>query len=410
VIEAADLSTTRTVKVVTDARRALLAQVPTVHLHTSFMAALGLPDFTLATLSDSATGKACSVWTIGNSDEHWDGCPTPWHRSVRVSESAWRALGTSVPLRSNRAITLTFPVTRLPIKGVLAEQLIDDNEVGLHRDDAARLGIGEWAVLNYNGVPAVCRVRRLSSAADLGFVRLTLYGRVLLGVPSWSAGLRPEIMLSAYPADRRGKLLLVAPPPWEPPPAQRVTGTLGVWTDQIITSVLRAPGAVLRTVEASPGEDQALTVRLPPEWFSLLGTTPGRQVYVEWGPGNRAVATALATTQTAGNADEFPDLQIVGDRLAHATALPAFAQIRTGAPTRATLGIPRITVVTVRRRVLPLIIGRLNELIVPVTGLLIGIAASVHLRAWVLVLGVVIILVLLLAPLRVRRPDPRRFP
>ena len=408
VIEAADSANTRTIEVVTDARRPLLAQVPTVHLHTSLMMALGISDFTLGSLSDQATGKSCGVWAVGNSDESWSDCPTPWHRSVRVSASAWRALGTGQPLRSNRQVALSFPFTRLPVKGVLAEQLIADNEVGLHHDDAARLGIRQWVVVNYSGIPAVCRVRRLDSGADLGFVRLTLYGRVLLGVPSWSPGLRPEISVSPYPADECDRPLLIAPPPWTPSPIQRAAGVVGTWSDRIFTSVLRAPSAVLRTIEATPGEDQALTVRLPADMFPLLGTSPGRQVYVEWGPGNRAIATALTGTPADPRADELPDFQIVGDRLAHAPALPAATQIRIGAATRATLGIPRITVVTVRRRVLPLIVGRLNELIIPVTGLFIGIAASVRLRAWVLVLGVVIILALLLAPLRMRRPDLRR--
>jgi hypothetical protein len=288
----------------------------------------------------------------------------------------------------------------------LAEQLISDNEVGLHRDDMARLGIRAWAFLNYNGVPAVCRVRRLNSDTDLGFVRLPLYERVLMGIPSWSPGLRPEVLISAFPVDERGRPRLIAPLPWEPTRVRRASSAVGTWTDRIMTSVLRAPGTVLRTIEATPGEDQALTVRLPAELFPLLGTAPGRQVYVEWGPGNRAVATALPTHSATD--DELPDFQIVGDRLVHATSLPSFAQVRIGAATRATLGIPRIAVVTVRRRVVPLIVERLNELIVPVTGLLIGIAARVHLRAWVLVLGVAIILTLLLAPLRMRRPDLRR--
>jgi hypothetical protein len=410
VIESAAPSslTTRTIELVTDARQPLLAQVPTVHLHASLMAALGLFDFTLATLSEGTTGKACSVWVVGNSDEHWRGCPTPWHRSVRISASAWRALGTGEPLRSTRQVKLSVPVTRLPIKGVMIEQLIGDNEVGLHHDDAARLGIGRWAVLNYNGVPAVSRVRRLSSPADLGFVRLTLYGRVLLEVPSWAPGLRPEILVSAYPVDTRGRPLLPAPAPWIATPSRRAAVAAGMWMDRIMTSALRAPGAVLRCIEATPGEDQALTVRLPTALFALLGTSPGRQVYVEWGPGNRAVATALEATPGAVNTGELPDFQIIGDRPAHVTPLPAFAQISIGAATRATLGIPRIAVVTVRRRVLPLVIGRLNELIVPVTGLFIGIAARVHLRVWILAIGIPVIIMLLLAPLRVRMPDLRR--
>jgi len=406
VIKAADSSSIRTVEFVTDARQPLMAQVPTVHLHSSTMAALGLSDFTLSTIQDGESGRTCTVWVVGNSEPLWDDCPTPWHRTIRVSASAWRALGTGQPVRSGRSTVLSYPAARLPVKGVLAEQLIADDEIGLHYDDVVRLGIGQWVVVNYNGVPAACRVRRLRSSADLGFVRLPLYTRTLLGIPSWSPGLRPEVLIAAFPVTERGAPLLIAPVLWKPARAQRITGTIGTFTDRITTWMLRAPSTVLRTVEATPGEDQGLTVRLPAELFPLLGTSPGRQVYVEWGPRNRSIATALAMGQETEH--DLPDFQIVGDRLAHATALPSFAQVRVGATTRATLGVPRIAVVSVRRRVVPLIIGRLNELIIPVTGLSLGIAARVHLRLWVLVIGIAAVLILLLAPLRVRRADLRR--
>lgn len=372
-------SPTRTIEVVTDARQPLLAQVPTVHMHSATMAAQRLSDFTLVTVTERGAGRTCAAWLVGNAGDQWDTCPTPWHRTVRLSQSAWRALGRSA--ESGVDLVLGVSSARLPIRGALAEQMIADNEVGIHREDAARLAIGEWAILNYSGIPAVCRVRLLDSPADRGFVRLPLYGRLLLGVSSSATGLRPEIMVSPYPMSS----LLVEGIPWKPTRTQRITAAFGTGADRVATALLRAPQAVLRTVEAAPDEDQALTVRLPADMFPLLGTVPGEQVYVEWGPGNRAIATALVLRE----AD--PD-----------------AQLRIGAATRATLGIPRLTVVTVRRRVVPLIVGRLNELIVPVAGLFAGMALKAPIALWVLVLAAVVILGLLLAPLRIRRPDLRR--
>jgi hypothetical protein len=163
-------------------------------------------------------------------------------------------------------------------------------------------------------------------------------------------------------------------------------------------------GVADRTVEASPGEDQMLTMRVPAALFPLLGTQPGKQVYVEWGPGNRAIATALAAHEPAD--EDWPSIHAIGRGPSRVATAPSVAQLSVGVNTRAALGIPRVTVVIVRRRVTPLITNKLNELIFPATGLFIALAVNAKLHAWKLVLAVVIILGLLLFPLRIRR-NPR---
>lgn len=62
--------------------------------------------------------------------------------------------------------------------------------------------------------------------------------------------------------------------------------------------------------------------------------------------------------------------------------------------------------VTVRRRVGPLIVAKLNELIVPSTALMVALSADIKLKAWALALSGALIVALLLAPLRLRR-NPR---
>ena len=397
----------QTIKVVIDARSPLHVQNSTIHFHTSVMAGLGLPDFVLATVSRPATGQTASAWVVGNAEEHWSDCPSPWHSTARTSGSLWRALSDEEVARSGEPLEIAIPTARLPIKGSRVEQMIADNEVGLHRDDAVRLGIHDWAVVNYSGLPAACRVRLLDASDDRGFVRVPFYARLLLGVPDWAPGLPPELLVYPFPTDDQGRPLIVPTPTWRQSRSARVRAFCGSWSDRIFAAVLRAPDVALRTVEAPPGEDQALTVRLPTDLFPLLGTEPGQHVYIEWGPRNRAIATALAASEDQNG---LPPMQIVGDRLVLAPDVPSYAEIRVGAGTRAALGIPRLTVVTVRRRVTPLIVDRLNQLIVPVTGLFLGIAADVHVSLWLLALGALIIGMLLLAPLRARRPSPGRVP
>lgn len=389
-------ATVHAINVVIDARGPLHAQNPTIHFHTSVMAGLGLPDFVLAKVSGA--DRTTSAWVVGNTDDRWSGCPTPWHGTVRSSGSLWRALSDGTDARSGDPLEVVVPAARLPVKGARVEQLIADNEIGLHRDDAARLDVRDWAVVNYSGVPAACCVRLLDAPDDLGFVRVPFHGRLLLGIPEWDPELPPELLVSPYPADEHSRPLVIST-------SARRSTRVRAFCDRILAGVFGSPEAVLRTVEAPPGEDQATTVRLPMELFALLGTEPGRQVSIEWGPQGSVLATALAADDTP---DGLPPTQIVGDRLSFPPDVPPSAEIRVGATTRAALGIPRLTVVTVRRRIPPLIAARLHQLILPATGLFLVVAAGVRLRLWVLAIAVLVIGILLLAPLRIHRPRPGR--
>lgn len=393
-----------TFNAVTDARTPFFFQIPAVALHRGVLAALDMPELSLAILRRVSPNQIQTVWLVADDGESWDGCPTPWHTTVRLSNAVWRAFGPGTAPSSGEHIQLSCVIGRMPTMPAHIEAVLPGNEVGLHRADAAKLGIGRWALLNHNGIPAACRVRSLEEDRDRGVVRLSYQGRLLLGVPDAPVGLSREITVAPLPADSRGRPLLVSQPRWagtRHPRWARAMRAMGAQGEHLMAGLLRAPGVAFRTVEASPGEDQMLTVRIPAALFPLLGTQPGRQVYVEWGPGNRAIATALMAHEPTDG--DWPSVHAIGRRPSSVVAAPSVAQLSVGVNTRAALGIPRVTVVTVRRRVTPLIVNKLNELIFPSTGLFIALAVDARLRAWTLVLAIMIILGLLLLPLRIRR-------
>ena len=235
---------------------------------------------------------------------------------------------------------------------------------------------------------------------------------MLLGLIDSSLG-RPEITVAPPQTSARRRGLLVAEPRWVSPRGRkqgrgRISKLMQSSGERCLASVLGAPHLTFRTIEAAPGEDQAMTVRIPEELFPLLGTHPGQQVYVEWGPRNRTIATALVSYK-ATEADR-PSIHMIGRRPTHAGGVPALATVNLAAPTRAAIGVPRVTIVTIRRRIVPLIIGRLNELIIPATGVIIGLSADIRFKAWQLLSAVTVVVVLLLAPLRIRRSPRGRVP
>lgn len=383
-------------------------QLPTIELHHSVTTALGLPDLMLVTVRRLDSGRRVALWLVAGRDPYWTGITRPWHRVARISAAGWRALGSN-GIEDDIPIEISFPESRMDVRPARIDQpLLGGDEIGLHRDDATRLGVSGWVVAHTSRVPAALRVRISDEPDDMGVARISFQGRVLLGIGPAIPGRNPEIRLSPFPVDASGRPLRTAalrPPRHR---VQRFIRTLGYLVDQAAIAVLRAPRLTFRVVEASPGEDQALSARLPSELFPLLGTEPGHQVYLSWGPRNESVVTALVASSEHERFD--PPVEVVGPQVPDAPEVPSFAEIRVGAATRAALGIPRVTTVSVRRRVMPLLIGKLNELVLPVTGLFVALSTDVGLRTWQVLVAAVIVLALLFAPLRIRRTPPGRYP
>jgi hypothetical protein len=73
------------------------------------------------------------------------------------------------------------------------------------------------------------------------------------------------------------------------------------------------------------------------------------------------------------------------------------------------LNIPPDTVVEIRRRVRTRFVSELNQLIIPVTALVLA-AVAVPLKWWEDVIGVVLVLLFGLAPMRIPKPPRGRWP
>ncbi|MBE1536410.1 hypothetical protein [Actinomadura algeriensis] len=389
-----------------DGRGLALFQIPTVFLHATVMSDLGLPDLTLVTVRLEGGRRSVAAWLVGSDGGRWDTCPTPVDSTARLSAPVWRDLRTGAdrPADGDR-LEIVIAGTRVPVLPARIERVLSAAEVGLHRDDARRLGLRRWASVNHDGVPALCRVRRTRDDRDRGHVRLSYQARMLLNVPPGTEGARPEVLVGPPPARGR-RMLRVGEPRWSdrgtrwPRRLPRRAGTGAELAGRVL---LRAPALCFRTIEATPGEDREQTVRLPEELFALLGTEPGKQVYLEWGPGNRTVATALPLG-AIGDGD-WPQVRVAGHR-GSAPRPPDVSVAAVGAVSRAALGVPRTTVVTVRRRVGPLVASRLHQLVVPTTALMVALTADIKLKAWDLALAGAVIVGLMLAPLRMRR-NPR---
>jgi len=175
--------------------------------------------------------------------------------------------------------------------------------------------------------------------------------------------------------------------------------------DLVLRGLLRAPVATLRTTQANPGDDNDNILRLHETVFHQLSLPPGGQVLVRFAD-RQAVAVALL--------DPAPQGEIPGDAVVQAQGVerhllktpddfPEYLVARASAPLRRTLGMPAATVITTRRRLVPLVIRNLYLLSLPVAGLFVAGAAIPEADMSILAAGTGVVSILTLLTLRVAR-------
>jgi hypothetical protein len=181
--------------------------------------------------------------------------------------------------------------------------------------------------------------------------------------------------------------------------------------EMILRLAFRSQPLTFRVIQANPGDDDLRdTIRLHPAAFSALALTPGQQVVLNWA-GKRMAVRALEDPSPVDIPASSEVLRSVGLRLDTGLlpeGFPAHLVTRLPAPLRQGLNIPPGTVIEIRRRLRPAVVSQLNQLTIPVAGLILAAAAFPEVRGWPLVAGTVAAMALGLAPLRMPRP-PRGY-
>jgi hypothetical protein len=258
----------------------------------------------------------------------------------------------------------------------------------------------------YGGVAVPVRVRL--RAVQEGKVRTTHAFRVLLGLPESGASIRlarldtaPFRALERHGATDAARLGRIDH-------ARNRTRRL---VESGLAPLLGAPKIAMRGAPAVTGDDVARVVRLPPSSFPLLGLAPGDRVLVEWADrGVVAVALEVGDTSSEAELELIRSARRAGG-IDHETGTAyegtvRHLRVRMTAGLRADLGIPRKSVVTIRRSLPPVLGKQLQLLVIPLTGISIAIFTLPGLRWWMAVVAVVVAVTLVVAP--VRRVWPRR--
>ncbi len=181
----------------------------------------------------------------------------------------------------------------------------------------------------------------------------------------------------------------------------------------ILRATLRSQPLSFRVIQANPGDDDLRdTIRLHPGAFPALALSPGGQVILNWA-GQHMAVRALEDHNPVDAPASVEVLSSVGLRLDTGLlpdGFPAHLVTRIPAPVRQALNIPPGTAIEMRRRLRPAVISQLNQLTIPIAGLILAAAAFPTVRGWPLVAGALAAVALGLAPLRMPRPPRGHWP
>ncbi|MFL6245435.1 MAG: hypothetical protein ACJ74H_05390 [Thermoanaerobaculia bacterium] len=308
--------------------------------------------------------------------------------------------GPSAPIELHVPSTATFSV--MP---AVVDDLPLANEVHVARHEARARG--KWAIAYGDGVSVPVRLRARRVVEDT--VRMSMLTRTLARVDR-----RGQIVIAHLQRERlhwrddlQGRTSVQGIAGALVAAFYRTMRRLG-WVAEVLLRVLfHSPPLPMTTIEAQLGDDTNRVIRIQREAFSLLGIHPGDDVFVEWAD-RRVIAVAHESFDT-GQGSVIPTLDTWGSAK---EVIPAARHLIVGidAELRGELRIPRRTVVTVRRRVTSIFARRLNEVTVPVGGLLLAAAAIPDFPFTAVVVGTFVVTVFAMLPARYRVPPKGRWP
>lgn len=276
-----------------------------------------------------------------------------------------------------------------------------------------------WLMIG-EGISAPVEVRQ--AARDIDGVRCGLLLRTLIGASL--GGLVQLTDVSGYVEHRRSRersqrqTMFERGRPWRSALVviRRKLAQRARWLDfqseRLLRALLRAPPIVVRATQAPIGDDVTNVVRLHPAMFTWLGIQPGMQVGVTWcGLTVTALALEDLDAYDAAALARVREFQAVERTVFDLPdGLPPHLVARLSLSVRRQLGVPGHTIVEVRRRVRPVVLAQLNQMTVPVAGIFLAGVAVSDLRGWPLVVGLAIVVVFGLAPLRRARPPKGLWP
>jgi len=317
------------------------------------------------------------------------------------------------------ALSLCIPEveSRIVISG-LAEDLPDDVEVQYLTSDSqlCQMSNRGWVLATCRGMIAPVRLRSRSHVRDAARVRVSMTMRTLWGIPRG-----PEEVLQfgrlvqesfAHRISNSRRIGFV-----EGRRSQVVVSMLsflvfvGRKVDQffevLLRVLLRAPVITVRTTQAQLGDDAIDIVIFDRSIFEMLGIPIGGQVIVSWGP-TKAIAVALealtSSPDNAGRTRRTELLQPTAD-----LDFPQHLIARLSTSVRLDLRCPASTVVVIRRRVRPILIANLRQLIIPVASVVLAAAATDASRK-TLTISFVLMSFFALVPSRYPRPPRGTWP
>ncbi|MFI6427085.1 hypothetical protein [Promicromonospora sp. NPDC050880] len=189
---------------------------------------------------------------------------------------------------------------------------------------------------------------------------------------------------------------------------RRVRNSVDNALEHLWRALFRAPEFSARVVQAHAGDDGSAVVTLHPAVFDRLGIVSGQQVLVRWG-GREVVALAVADHDPPVAAAQSASMRRVQRVNRLWPDLPdgmsPHVTVRVSTRLREELRAPVATVVTMRRRLRPVLVQNLNALVVPLASLVLA-GAALPDPHWP-TLGLGTALMSLFAMARLRIPQPR---
>ncbi|HEX7155231.1 MAG TPA: hypothetical protein VF618_27425 [Thermoanaerobaculia bacterium] len=295
------------------------------------------------------------------------------------------------------------------VRPALVDDLPRVSEVDIAAGEVRRFG--RWALAYSGGISIPLRLRaRRTLTGEARFSRLM---RTLARI---DGDKHPRIRLTRYLPEKLhwrdelcGRTSLTGWGGVVVAFLRRLSRFAGWLAEIVLRRLFEAPPLAMATIEAQLGDDTNRVVRIPAEIFDILGIKAGDDVFVEWAD-QRVIAVAHQSFDDDERDTIAPATVDTWGMEREVSASARHLVIGVGAQLRGELRIPRRTIVNVRRRVTGIFLRRMNELTVPVGGLLLAAAAIKDFPVVYVVVGTVIVTILAMLPARYRVPPRGRWP